>query len=116
MAVRYSPDSPSAETKELTVLEENINELTQVVEQSPHTIGASLLAKKFVSRPEYKEITSSSKQATEKATLIVNCVMRKTRANYVHFYTFLQVLVDEGAYTEDIVTKLAKGGTYSVYM
>ena len=116
MAARYSPDPPSAGTKELAVLEKNINELTEVVEQSPRTIGASLLAKKFISRAEYKQITSSRKEETEKATLIVNCVMRKTRANYVHFYTFLQVLVEEGEYTQDIVTKLAKEGMYSVYM
>ena len=111
MAARYSPDSSSARTKELAVLEENINELTEVVEQSPRTIGASLLAKHLISRAQYKQITSSSKDATEKATLIVNCVIGKTEANYVNFYTFLQVLFEEGEYTKDIVTKLAKKGT-----
>ena len=96
------PDPPSVEFE---VIRENYDYLVGMIKQSPESVGDKLYARGFLS-DESRDRIREDISKLNKARLIIDVVVDRTKVDRRYLYQFLEVLEAEGLWLRDTIVKL----------
>ena len=106
--LRANTDPSGFTSPEHQALVENIVLLRNAIAQDPQGIGDKMLAKSLLTRAQRSELRLRTITNSDKARIIVDAIIDKTKDNDEYFQVFVQILKSIGSWTKDLVDSLVR--------